>query len=211
MALRGTSSRSFTFIHHLAPGIAPSREIAQTQREEAVIQPMPQIIPRTIMGTSSVKAPPEDPTALLIILGIGWAEVRSARYFRSGITKTIGIRKSRPATVLIQTVATIALGTWTAGCRTSSHILRVVSVMSVALETKGWRQGDTYEIIMPVDKVPYAACRSLTQNDQPSGQPELFSKCVKTHSGSRRPSLATTRMAMIIAITPAKVQTIAAV
>jgi hypothetical protein len=64
---------------------------------------------------------------------------------------------------------------------------------------------------MPVDEVAYAAWRSPTQKAQPSVQPELFSKWVNTQLASRLPSLAMTRTVIIIAITPAKVQKMAAV
>lgn len=33
-------------------------------------------------------------------------------------------------------------------------------------------EGETHEIIIPVDEVAYAAWRSPTQNDQPAGHPE---------------------------------------
>lgn len=43
------------------------------------------------------------------------------------------------------------------------------------------------------------------KKDQPAGQPELASKCPKAYSAERRPFLATTRIVIMIANTPAKV------
>lgn len=64
----------------------------------------------------------------------------------------------------------------------------------------------TYEIIMPVEDVAYAACKRPTQKDQPSGQPVLFSKCVNTQSALLRPSCATMSAVRTTADMPAKVQ-----
>ena len=123
MALRGMSRLRLTFIHHLEPGIAPSRAKAHVQREVAVVQPIPHIMAKTIRGTSRPKAPPGEPIASLRIGGTGCPEARLTRVGISGKTKTIGIRKSKPANVLRITVPTIALGTWMEGCWTSSHML----------------------------------------------------------------------------------------
>ena len=48
MALRGTSSEVLTLDHILAPGMAPSRAKAQAHRELAVVQPIPQMMARTM-------------------------------------------------------------------------------------------------------------------------------------------------------------------
>jgi hypothetical protein len=67
--------------------------------------------PRTIRGTRRPKVPPELPIALFRICGTGWAEEMSS--WMLGRTNIKGIRKRRPANVLMKIVATMALGTWT--------------------------------------------------------------------------------------------------
>jgi len=71
--------------------------------------------------------PLDEPTADLTMVGTGWPEASAASMAWSGITKTMGMRKTRPAMVLRTMVPTIAFGTWVAGCLTSSHILFSVS------------------------------------------------------------------------------------
>jgi hypothetical protein len=129
IALIGTSSLVLTCFHHLEPGMAPSRAKAHVQRDAAVVQPIPQKSAKTRSGKSKPIAPPEEPTALLIITGTGWPEARSASIVWSGRTKTSGMRKKRPAMVLSTMVPTIALGTCLAGSWTSSHILQCVSIV----------------------------------------------------------------------------------
>lgn len=75
----------------------------------------------------------------------------------------------------------------------------------------GAGQGDTYEIIIPVEDVAYAAWRSPTQKAHPGGQPELGSKSVKTYAADCLPFLAMARTQTTMAMTPAKVQKIAKV
>ena len=72
---------------------------------------------------SRAMVPPVEPMADFMMTGVGWAETRAAREAWSGRTKTRGMRKTRPAMVLRRMVPTMALGTWVAGCWTSSHIL----------------------------------------------------------------------------------------
>lgn len=146
IALRGISSFLLTTIHHLDPGIAPSRAKAQTQRDAAVVHPIPHIVPRIIRGIRRAKAIPGDPTALLIIGGSGWLDVIKVEM--SGKTKTMGMRKRRPTTKLKKTVATRAFGIWTEGCCTSSHILYSL-VMWIGQELES-----TYDMIIPVAEVP---------------------------------------------------------
>lgn len=189
MALSGRSSLVFTTRHHLAPGMAPSRANAQVQREAAVVQPMPHMMASTISGIRSAMAPSADPTASLIMVGTGCPLFSAFSISISGSTKTSGMRKTSPAKRLRITVPTMALGTCVAGLCTSSHM----------------------EIIMPVDEVAYPPCSSPTQNDHPSGQPDWVSKCPKTYSPEWRPPLASTRTATMMAMTPAKVQKMAAV
>src|ERR1700712_1125359 len=104
-----------------------------------------------------------------MMVGSGWPDASPARRVRSGRTKTRGMRKRRPATKLITIVATMALGTWVLGSWTSSHMLITVS-KSFQFRGFGWES--TYEMIIPVDEVAYAACRSPTQKAHPDGQPE---------------------------------------
>lgn len=107
--------------------MAPSLEKAQMVLDVAVVQPMPQIKASTSRGTSRPKAPPAEPTADLRIDGTGWPDARATRPSIFGMTKTMGIKMSRPAKKLRITVPTMALGTCVAGARTSSHILSIVS------------------------------------------------------------------------------------
>ena len=132
MAFSGTSSFMLTFFHHLDPGIAPSRAKAQVHRDEAVVHPMPQKSARTSRGRSRAMLPPVEPMADLMMTGTGCAETRAASSAWSGITKTSGIRKMRPAMVLRTMVATMALGTCVAGCCTSSHMEMIIPVDEVA-------------------------------------------------------------------------------
>lgn len=69
----------------------------------------------------------------------------------------------------------------------------------------------TYEMIMPVEEVAYAACRRPTQKDQPGTQPERGSKVVKTYSAEWRPFFAMARMHTMMEMRPANVQKMAAV
>ena len=78
-----------------------------------------------------------------------------------------------------------------------------ISVFSCA-QTMG-----TYEIIMPVEEVAYAACKRPTQKAHPGVQPDKGSNSVKTNFADRLPSLASARTQTIMAITPAKVQKMA--
>ncbi|KAG9755192.1 hypothetical protein KCU59_g105, partial [Aureobasidium melanogenum] len=91
--------------------MAPSREKAQTQRDAAVVHPIPQIRPSTIRGRSRPMAPPGEPTAVAIMVGTGCPDARAASVLRSGITNRRGSKNIRPATRLRMMVATIALGT----------------------------------------------------------------------------------------------------
>ncbi|KAG7133070.1 hypothetical protein HYQ46_009362 [Verticillium longisporum] len=110
--------------------MAPSRAKAQVQREAAVVQPMPQRRARTSRGTQRPIAAPGEPTADLMMAGTGcWARTSS---LMSGMTKTRGMRKRRPAKVLMKMVATMALGTWVEGSRTSSHMEMIMPVDEVA-------------------------------------------------------------------------------
>lgn len=123
MLFRGIPRRSSTCLNHFEPGIAPSRAKAQVLRDAAVTHPTPQIMPRTSNGMRRQKAPAEFPVADLMIVGTGWPEARLASMEMSGRTKQMGIRKPSPARKLRKIPPTMALGTWTAGWRTSSHIL----------------------------------------------------------------------------------------
>lgn len=109
MAFRGTSNLWLTLLHSVDPGMAPSREKAQIQREEAVVQPIPHMMARTRRGMVRAKAPPAFPNAAFTITGTGWAE--RMRFCMSGRTKRRGIRNNRPANVLMKIVMTIAFGT----------------------------------------------------------------------------------------------------
>lgn len=101
-------------------------------RDEAVVQPMPQMVASTIRGMSRPKAPPEDPTASLMMEGTGWPEESATRPSMSGMTNRSGIMNKRPAKVLRMMVKTMALGTCVAGARTSSHMLMTMPVDDVA-------------------------------------------------------------------------------
>lgn len=120
---RGIPRVASTLRNHFEPGMAPSRAKAQVLRDAAVTQPTPHIRPRIINGMRRQKAPAEFPTADLTIVGTGWPEARLASMDISGRTKQMGIRKARPARKLSRIPPIIALGTWIAGWRTSSHIL----------------------------------------------------------------------------------------
>lgn len=172
MAFRGMSRRRWMTLHHLDPGMAPSRANAQVQRLVVVTHPMPQMRPRTINGRRQQKAPMEFPVADITIGGTGWPEAMSL--LSSGRTKQRGISRARPAKRLIATVRTMALGTWMAGSRTSSHILPGVNVGLAHCgghERDKGTEGDPYEMIMPVADVAQDPCRRPTQNDHPAGHP----------------------------------------
>lgn len=66
-------------------------------------------------------------------------------------------------------------------------------------------------MIIPVDDVAYAACRSPTQKDHPAGHPEDGSKEVNTNSAEFRPPFASTRVTTTMVMTPPNVQKIAKV
>lgn len=130
MALRGRSSVGWTLLHHLEPGMAPSRAKAQVQRDAAVVQATPQRMASTMSGSRRAMAAPEEPTALLMMVGVGWASSTSSEM--SGSTNMRGIRNSRPPMVLMTMVMTMALGTWVDGCSTSSVMLMIMPVDDVA-------------------------------------------------------------------------------
>jgi len=132
MALRGRSSFLLTTRHHLEPGMAPSRENAQVQRDAAVVQAVPQRMARTMSGRRRQIAPASEPTAVLMMVGTGWPEGRATSMARSGRTNMRGTRKKRPPIVLITMVITMALGTWVAGDWTSSHMEMIIPVEEVA-------------------------------------------------------------------------------
>lgn len=130
IALRGMLSLLWTVRHQPDPGMPPSRAKAQVHREVAVTQPTPQMIPSTSRGMVRQKAPAELPIACLKMTGVGWAALMSRD--SSGMTKQTGIRKRRPATKLMTIVPTMALGTMTAGSRTSSQ--RLARGVSIGIE-----------------------------------------------------------------------------
>ena len=132
MALKGKSSVGCTCFHKLEPGMAPSRAKAQVQREAAVVQATPQRMASTMRGMSNAIAPPEDPTADLMMVGTGWPDGRATSMARSGSTNMRGTKNNKPPTVLMTMVMTMALGTWVAGCCTSSHMLMTMPVDEVA-------------------------------------------------------------------------------
>lgn len=191
--------------HHFEPGIAPSRENAHVQRDAAVVQPIPQKIAKTMSGMRSANAPPGLPTALRMMTGTGCPDCNATSDGTDGRTKINGIMKSRPQKRLRRIVRTIAFGTCVAGECVSSHMLEALSVLGTLVALRSM----TYDMIIPVEDVAYAACSKPTQKLHPSGQPEDGSKLVKTYSASCRPFFATTRTVTMIAITPTKVQPIA--
>lgn len=65
----------------------------------------------------------------------------------------MGIRKTSPATVLMKMVATMALGTWTEGFWTSSHMLHGVLAIQDSTVIRGVNSDETYEMIIPVEEV----------------------------------------------------------
>ena len=200
-----------TWRNHFEPGMAPSRAKAQVLRDAAVTQPTPHMRPRISNGMWRQKAPAEFPTADLIIVGTGWPEARLASMDMSGRTKQMGIRKARPARKLSTIPPIIALGTWMAGWRTSSHILLGFYFDQYSIFLTPGRKRATYEVIIPDAERPYAAWSKPIQKDQPSGHPDWGSNPEKTHFAERLPCLATASMVIIRAVTPAKVQNMAKV
>lgn len=67
----------------------------------------------------------------------------------------------------------------------------------------------TDEMTIPVDEVAYAACKSPTQKDQPTGQPDCGSNAVNTYSPPCLPSLAIANTQTMTTKIPTKVQKIA--
>lgn len=106
----------------------PSLANAQTDRDTAVVHPIPHSKASTASGIRSMNEPAEFPTADLMMLGTGWPDCSAMRAVVSGSTKTNGIRNRRPAIVLMMIVPTMAFGTCRDGSCTSSHILRKVSM-----------------------------------------------------------------------------------
>lgn len=126
-----------TVLHHFDPGMPPSRAKAQVQREVAVTQPTPQMMPSTSRGINKQNVPAELPMAALKMAGVGWPEARLTRYVRSGSTKQTGIKKRRPAIKLIMMVPTMAFGTMMAGSWTSSQ--RLTETIYQHVEQPTWR------------------------------------------------------------------------